>query len=140
MRKLSGSCFCGGIRYEITGELRGALNCHCSDCRKAHGAAFRSRASVSTDDFRFLAGEHLLKEYRAKPGEARCFCSVCGSQIFTRFDGLDHLGFALGTLDSDPGIRPEQHVWVSNKAPWHEITDDLPRHEEGLPITGGEDG
>jgi hypothetical protein len=36
----------------------------------------------------------------------------------------------MGTLDTDPGVTPERHVYVGNKAPWFEITDDLPQYTE----------
>ena len=126
-----GSCLCSGIKYEIDGELKGILNCHCSMCRKAHGAAFRTRASVSNSDFHFIRGEELLKYYESSPGEYRSFCSVCGSNLITKFDqNPDILGFALGTLDTDPGVKPEMHIFVNSKAPWYEITDNLPKHNE----------
>jgi len=63
MTKLFGSCLCGGVRYQINGALTGALNCHCTMCRKAHGAAFRSRARVEASDFEFIAGEDMVKFY-----------------------------------------------------------------------------
>ena len=68
---LRGSCLCGGVRYEVTGPLRGALNCHCSMCRKAHGAAFRSRAGVKVEDLRWVQGEDLLTWYETSPGTHR---------------------------------------------------------------------
>jgi hypothetical protein len=126
-----GSCLCGGIRYEIHGELRGVLNCHCSMCRKAHGAAFRTRAAVRVADFRWLAGEGLLTHYESSPGEYRTFCRVCGSNLVTKFDrDKEWYGFPLGTLDTDPGVKAKRHVFVGSKAPWHDITDDLPQYEE----------
>ena len=103
MKILQGSCLCGDITYEITGPLKGTLNCHCIMCRKAHGSAFRTRASIKTDDFRFLEGEHQLTYFESSPGERRSFCKRCGSVIITRFDhSPKYLGFALGTLDTDP--------------------------------------
>jgi hypothetical protein len=125
-----GSCLCGQLRYEINGELTNVLNCHCSMCRKAHGAAFRSRAVVRIGDFRWLSGEHLLTHYESSPGEHRTFCRVCGSNMITKFDkNKDVYGLALGTLDTDPGVKPACHVFVGSKAPWHDITDQLPQHE-----------
>jgi len=64
---LSGSCLCGGIRYEVKGALFEALNCHCSMCRKAQGAAFRSRARVRAADFHWIAGEDLVTFYGSSP-------------------------------------------------------------------------
>ena len=131
MKILQGSCLCGDIAYEISGPLIGTLNCHCIMCRKAHGSAFRTRASVKTDDFQFLKGEHQLTYFESSSGERRSFCKKCGSVIITRFDhSPKYLGFALGTLDTDPGVKIEQHVFTEYKAPWFEITDDLPQSKE----------
>jgi hypothetical protein len=128
---LTGSCLCGGVRYEIKGPLSGALNCHCSMCRKAHGAAFRSRARVKAADFRWVQGEDLLSWYETSPGNHRGFCRVCGTKLLSRFD-FDPIayGLPLGALDEDPGVKPKRHVFVAYKAPWYEITDNLPQHEE----------
>jgi hypothetical protein len=115
---LHGSFLCRGIRYEISGALTDALNCHCSMCRKVHGAAFRSRARVRSADFRLLSGEHLLTFFESSPGNHRGFCRVCGTPIVSKFD--DHpsvLGLPLGALDDDPGVRPRMHVFVAYKDP-----------------------
>jgi hypothetical protein len=131
---LRGSCLCGGVRYEISGPLRGVLNCRCSMCRKAHGAAFRTRASVRAADFRWLLGEDLVTYYESSPGNHRGFCRVCGSPLLSRFDfDPTTFGLPLGALDDDPGEKPKLHVFVAYKAPWHEITDELPQYAE-LPI------
>ena len=128
---LRGSCLCGGIRYEISGKLDAARNCHCSMCRKAHGAAFRSRATVRSADFRWTAGEHLLAFFESSPGNHRGFCRVCGSPLLSKFDSdTSVFGLPLGALDDDPGIRPKMHVYVADKAPWFTITDDLPQFAE----------
>ena len=100
-------------------------------CRKAHGAAFRTRASVRTADFTFLSGEELLTYYESSPGEWRSFCSMCGANMITKFsEHPDVFGFALGTLDTDPQISIERHVFTRYKAPWYDITDDLPQIED----------
>jgi hypothetical protein len=138
-----GSCLCGGIAFEITGPLLNPLNCHCSQCRKQHGAAFRSRVRIAAKDFRWLKGEHLIKYYESPRGYQRGFCSDCGSPIINRAgpnwtapaafpDTTPQYGIALALLD-DPQVAPECHVFVGSKAPWFEITDDLPRHAEYPP-------
>jgi len=126
-----GSCLCGGIQYEITGKLTEALNCHCSMCRKAQGAAFRSRARVKSADFRWICGEYLLTFFESSPGNHRGFCRVCGSPILSKFDfDTSIFSLPLGALDDDPGIRPQMHVYVASKAPWFVISDDLPQFAE----------
>jgi hypothetical protein len=126
-----GSCLCKRVTYEITGELTDVLNCHCSMCRKLHAAAFRTRAKVAAQDWKTLTGEKFIKFYESSPGERKGFCSECGSSLFTKFDASpDVFSFPLGTLDTDPGVKATRHVFVGSKAPWFEITDDLPQFQE----------
>lgn len=130
---LRASCLCQGIALEIRGLIHNMLYCHCSMCRKAHGTAFRARGRVATADLHWVRGENLLRFYESSPGEHRGFCSVCGSNIFTRFTARPlEVGLAVGILDHDPGERPACHVFVGSKAPWYEITDGLPQYE-GFP-------
>jgi hypothetical protein len=129
---IKGSCLCGGIEYEVTGELGKVVNCHCSMCRKATGAAFRTRAAISTDAFRWLAGEDLVSKYQSSAKETRTFCRVCGATLPTFLAGNPaEIGLPLGTLDGDPQVRPSAHIFVGSKAPWFEITDALPQFSEG---------
>jgi len=136
---IKGSCLCGGIRYEIDGPLGPVVNCHCSMCRKATGAAFRTRAKVLAAAFRWVQGEELVSRYDSSPGETRTFCRVCGATLPTFFrEYPDEIGLPLGTLDDDPGVTPSAHVWVDSKAPWYEITDTLPQYSEGLLLVGND--
>ena len=132
--KLAGSCLCGGIRYEIEGALGEMDHCHCSMCRKAHGAAFGTYALVRRSDFRVLAGDDLITRYDSSPGIYRTFCSRCGATLqWVQEKRAEWLGLAVGTLDDDPSVRPAAHIFVASKAPWYEIDDDLPQHDEDSP-------
>ena len=140
MTAIKGSCLCGGVKYEITGPLGSAANCHCSMCRKQHGAAFRSRAGVDPADFHWIQGEDLVTFYESSPGTHRGFCSRCGSPVANKIaptavtgGGVARMGVQLGGLDNDPGVRPTAHVYVASKAPWFTITDDLPQFDQMPP-------
>ena len=125
---LKGSCLCGAVSYEIHGRLSGALNCHCTMCRKAQGSAFRSRARVNASDFRFVCGAEMITYFESSVGNHRGFCKRCGSPVHSKFDQHPEVyGLPLGPLDDDPGVKPKFHVYVGNKAPWYEITDSLPQ-------------
>ena len=113
-------------------------------CRKQQGAAFRSAARISAADLRWIQGEDLVRFYESSPGTFRGFCGVCGSPIINRFDersrsaafrpaAVSEYGVALATLDDDPGVRPGFHIFVDSKAPWFEITDDLPQYQDYPP-------
>ncbi len=125
-----GSCLCGEIKFQITGPMMEPFHCHCSRCRKQHGAAFRSRVRVKTIDLHWVHGEDKLKYYKSSPGFHRGFCNNCGSPIVNFAERLGEFGVPLGILDDDPEVKPQFHIFVGNKAPWFEIADDLPQHEE----------
>lgn len=126
---MRGSCLCGGIQYEITGPLTGVVNCHCSTCRKAHGAAFRTRALVKKADFRWISGEELLNFYASSPGNHRGFCRICGSPMLSVLDqDAERFSMPLGPLDDDPDVRPRANIYAASKAPWFDITDGLPQY------------
>lgn len=126
---LRGSCLCGGVRYELRAPLRSATHCHCSMCRKVHGAAFGTYARVNRSEFALLAGDAQIASYRSSPAVTRTFCRTCGATLqYIENAKPEQFFLALGTLDDDPGIRPAAHIFVAAKAPWFEIADGLPQH------------
>ena len=133
---IRGSCLCGGVQYEILGELHDAGNCHCSMCRRTHGAAFGTYARVDADEFRWLSGEDLIATYESSPGGYRCFCRQCGSPLGAQAEGGKLGWVTLGTVTGDPGLRPGAHIFVGSKATWYEITDHLPQFDEWPPGFG----
>jgi hypothetical protein len=127
---IRGSCLCGAVRYEIRGPLGRMSHCHCSMCRKAHGAAFGTYSSVARGDFVLLGGAESVRSYRSSPKVTRTFCGTCGATLqWITDDRPDRVDVAIGTLDDDPGIRPALHIFVASKAPWYEIADGLPQHD-----------
>jgi hypothetical protein len=125
-----GSCLCGGVRYEVRGSFGPFDLDHCSRCRKASGSAFAAEIFCQAADFKWTAGETLIRIYEAPvrehpPGYQRVFCGVCGSPVpFVREDSVS---IPAGSLDDDPGIRPLEHIFTAFKAPWFEIGDGLPQ-------------
>jgi hypothetical protein len=130
---LSGSCLCGGVRFEVEPPFRRANHCHCSRCRKHSGTFGLTQGRVARERFRLLAGEELLRVYTPADGAAvKVFCSVCGSSLFGGHwpDG-DEVSVRLGALDGDPEIRPQYHSFVDSRAPWDVLPEDgLPRYPE----------
>jgi hypothetical protein len=130
--KIQGGCLCGRMRYEIDGPLTEVGNCHCSMCRRFHGAAFATYAKIDAENFRWLSGQDLMTVYESSPGMGWAFCRICGSSLGVPTRGkLSDL--ALGLLDTDPGVRPTEHIFVGSKAAWYEITDTLPQYEARSP-------
>jgi hypothetical protein len=131
-----GSCLCGGVQFEVKLPFRRASHCHCSLCRKHSGTFGLTQGRVAREQFRLLAGEELLRVYRPPSGTAvKAFCSVCGSSLFgAHWPDGDEVSVRLGSLDDDPGIRPEYHTFVGSRGAWDELPDDgLPRYDELKP-------
>ena len=133
---LNGSCACGHVRYEIRGQLLGLITyCHCWRCRKHSGSSFGTTAGVKASEFLVVTGKELLSSWESSRGVHRFFASCCGSPIYKRDDAAPAvLGFRLGTLDSDPSTTGEVHYMVGSKAPWVEISDNLPQEPGGIPF------
>ncbi len=129
---VKGSCLCGAVRYEISGSLIALGHCHCSICRKSHGAAFATWAGVRPEEFRWTAGEDTVTAYESSPGKLRMFCRQCGAPLVSSESGRV-TEVVMASLDGDPGVRPAGHIFVKYKVPWHEITDSLPQFDEWPP-------
>jgi hypothetical protein len=133
---IKGSCLCGTLKYEIDTPFTMMMSCHCSMCRKHHGAPFSTFAAAPLEGFRWLSGESSLGYYESSPGGSRSFCTKCGSVAPLLMQQAGLAAVPAGTLDDDPGIRPQAHMFVGSKAPWHVITDSLPQHEAYPPEFG----
>ena len=127
---IHGSCLCGQVRFELADTPQFINHCHCSMCRKAHGAAFGSFLHSDASGFRWLAGRSEVVDYHSSPGTVRAFCKVCGSSMPVLEEEETHVVIPAGSLDDDPGVRPMAHIYVDSKAAWDEISDELPRYAE----------
>ena len=125
-RMLAGRCRCGAVAYAVADEFEYAGNCHCSYCRAMTGAAFKPFAGIRREKLRLTAGADRLFRDDA---DHDVRCGVCGSFLYSvvREDAWVHV--AMGSLVDAPSIRPDCHIFVGSKAPWYEITDDLPQYE-----------
>ena len=126
--RLAGRCECGATGYTVADEFRYSMNCHCSRCRAATGSAFKAMAGIERDKLELADGAELLVVGDDELNDTRC--AACGSLLFSVVRDGGYVHVALGSLVDDPGIRPTHHIFVGSKAPWYEITDDLPQFEE----------
>jgi hypothetical protein len=119
-RTLTGMCFCRAVRYEVADEFRYAMICHCSNCRRATGSAFKPFAGIERGKFAVYGGDKANDTH----------CRGCGSLLFSIVRDGAFVHVAMGTLLDDPAIRPSRHIFVGSKAPWFTITDGLPQFDE----------
>ena len=129
---IRGSCLCGGVRFEVAQVLGPFELCHCNRCRKVSGSAFVAGLRVAGEGFRILAGRELIRHYEAPllevpPPYTTSFCSCCGSPVPDPPPDAESFELPAGLLDSDPGARPDRHIFIEHEAPWHSGLEELPR-------------
>jgi len=125
---LTGRCLCGAVRFEILPPTKWCAHCHCSLCRRAHGAAFVTWFGVERAQFAMTSGEEFLVWYRSSPPARRGFCGRCGSTLFfesTRWP--DEIHIALAHMEGAIDRAPAAHVFYDTHVDWFEVSDDLRR-------------
>ncbi len=133
MEPLTGGCGCGAVRYRVTQPFISASYCHCTRCQRRTGTAWSINAAVAPEGFELTSGEEAIRTWRPEGGFPKSFCGECGSALFSGGGELP-VGVRMGTLDGDPGIRPQYHQWVDSAPAWEAIPDDgLPRHPQARP-------
>lgn len=121
---------CGGVRYEIDAPLLTAAYCHCTRCQRRTGSGSSAQGRIAPGALRIVSGAELVSEW-APPGDgfAKCFCSACGGALWSRHPTDGTTSVRLGTIDGDPGIRPQWRQFTAYAAAWEPLPDDgLPRY------------
>ena len=128
-RVLQGGCRCGAVRYEVEDAFLYAANCHCSECRAATGSAFKPFAGIEREKLTVTGGLDQVAVFGEEDlNDTRC--AACGCFLFSVVRDGAYVHVTMGSLVDDPTIRPTKHIFVGSKAPWFEITDDLPQSPE----------
>lgn len=115
---MHGSCLCGEVSYKIECLDMPIIFCHCQTCRKAHAAPYTATAGVLRENFSWIKGEEKLSGFESSPGKIRYFCSCCGCHLVAERLDKPHVVLRVATLDEDPGMKPEAHIWMSHECPW----------------------
>jgi hypothetical protein len=128
-RDLRGSCLCGAVTYTVPDAFEYALYCHCSNCRRATGAAAKPFAGIRSDRLAVTQGEDRMMRYGSTDNHD-AHCGRCGSLLWSLVRDGTYVHVTLGTLIDSPSIRPSAHIFVGSKAPWDEICDGLAQFQE----------
>ena len=127
-----GGCFCGRVRYTVTGEPLGAAVCHCVSCRQASGAQSVAWLTIPLENVSFVSG--VPAEYRSSAEVSRTFCEGCGTSLTSRHDGEpDSIDVTAASLDLPNEFSPARHIWLEDKVAWEGVNDGLPQFEQGGP-------
>ncbi len=131
---ISGGCLCGAIRYELHTPAKSIEHCHCSQCRRAHGALYASGGLYDSAAVKITQGEKRLTAYESTAGNWRQFCSTCGCHLFMTVDAFPNEIY-VWVASLDDGMHPghpadkEGHIFVGSKAQWEIISNDLPHFD-----------
>ena len=123
----TGNCRCGDIKFEITGNPVLVEYCHCRSCRHTVGAPLMAWAGFERDNVSLTSGKPT--SYRSSSGVIRTFCGRCGTSLTLvdeRFS--EEIYVSLSSFDDDAAPKPEIHIWRSERLPWLETSDELPRY------------
>lgn len=129
-RSLTGRCLCGAVGYAVRDAFHYAMYCHCSQCRRATGSAFKPFAGIPRELLSIVRGETDVLVYGEGGPNFDVHCRRCGSLLYSVVRDGAYVHLAMGTLDDEPSIRPSMHIFVGSKAQWDSITDDLPQFDE----------
>ena len=124
-----GGCLCGAVRFVATGQLRGVIYCHCSQCRKQTGHYYA--ATNVADAELAVTGGQSVTWYAASAEARRGFCSVCGSALFWKNNRSRHTSIMAGSFDNSAALKGESHIFVADKGAYYSIDDGLPCFSHG---------
>lgn len=129
---ITGSCLCGSIQFEAKPPFAGFRYCHCSRCRKASGSAHAANLFVPETQFKWLAGENLVKHFDHPDAErfAVWFCPQCGTRMPHKIKTTENMLIPAGVLDVDPGERPANSIFWKSKSAWYVAPTELPHFDE----------
>ena len=123
---VSGSCFCGAVKFEIELPTLFCEHCHCSMCRRPHGASFVTWTAVPPERFTVTSGEQYIVRFQSSAKGTRSFCKNCGSQMFCQGEA-EEIHVALAALHGKIDRDPEAHYFFDSRADWTLVNDDLPK-------------
>ena len=127
---LTGGCLCGAVRYELDAPFIAASYCHCRRCQRRAGVAASANGRVAEGSMRIVSGAEHVRGWQPPDGASKHFCGVCGSQLYSKNADGSTRAVRLGTVDGDPGIRPQWRQHLASAAPWEAVPDDgLPRFD-----------
>jgi hypothetical protein len=127
---LRGRCACNAVAFGVADEFTVAYNCHCSNCRALTGSAFLPWGEIQRDKLTVTGGANSLWTIGDHDGAHAIRCGKCGSLLYWTVRDGAYVRVPYGALVDAPTLEPAAHMFVGSKAPWYEITDDLPQHDE----------
>jgi hypothetical protein len=130
-----GGCLCGAVKYQVSGEPKRFVHCHCSRCRKATGTGHASNLFLQPGELQWLKGEDQIRSFKVPEAQrfTNVFCASCGARLPRQLKGTDTVVIPCGSLDDDAPIRPQARIFSGSRASWSCSGDGLPVFPEYAP-------
>ena len=132
---LRGSCLCGAVKYEVTGEPKRFYHCHCSRCRKATGTGHASNLFIQPGALKWLHGEEQIRAFKVPEAKrfTNNFCATCGGRLPRQAKDTDVVMIPAGSLDDVAPIKPQARIFSGSRASWSCVDDELSVYSEYAP-------
>src|SRR5579863_6686426 len=133
MDKINGSCNCKAVTYEISGDIKRVVNCHCGLCRKMNGAAFSTYVVVPDTSFTLTSERTNIGSHLVSANSIKSFCNICGTPIYNqnpKYKGLKILH--LGSLNNAQEYRPEVNIFCDTKLNWLDDIASITSFEQAM--------
>jgi hypothetical protein len=127
---ITGSCHCGALRYQAEIDPGTLRVCHCTDCQRLSGSAFRASVRAVAGSLRVVAGTPRLYIKTAESGNRleQAFCGDCGSHVFGSVPAAEPpiVSVRFGSIDQRDQLRPVAQIWTRSRCAWVAGLGDVP--------------
>ena len=132
---LTGSCRCGDVTYEASGDAKNFFHCYCSRCRKATGTGHASNILMTPARLKWLTGEDQIESYKVRDAKSftNLFCRICGARMPRYSAEHDLAVIPAGSLDVEPGVEPTARIFKGVATSWSCDSTELPEFEKYPP-------
>lgn len=120
----SGSCFCGEVKFSVTGEPVAMGYCHCDSCRLWSAGPVNAFTLWAPEAVQITHGAHHVGSYNKTPHSARKWCKSCGGHVFTEHPGMGLTDVYAAVI---PGLAFKPGVHVHYQESVLPIRDGMPK-------------
>ena len=105
----NGTCFCGAVGVEVTGDPLGMGYCHCSSCRSWSAGPVNGFTLWSPDNVKVTKGTEHVREFHKSANSHRKWCNICGGHLMTEHPEWKLVDVYSATVPS-VAFKPGVHV------------------------------
>lgn len=121
MKKLTGSCLCGEVSFDIDNHFHNFQLCFCTQCQKTTGSAHASNLFTDPKSITWNSGLAAIVRFDLEDRRiSNAFCSKCGSRVPFLSKSGEVLAVPAGSLNGKPSISPAANIFWPERPEWYE--------------------